>query len=232
MNGIVIEGVSMIQLYCVTLPESISEDEICQMYLGVSPERAARAKRFLKEEDRLRSLAGELLLRKVLRETHGITVPQLGVGPCGKPQLMSGEPFFNISHAGAHVLLAVGDVPLGVDVEQVRPVSVGVSDMVFTDDEQQWIWGASDSDAAFFQLWTLKESYIKALGLGMRKALRSFSFVIEGEDIRLFDTEDATAGARFFFRQGVYEGSWWALCSEGAAFVVGQPESLSFQNLL
>ncbi|MGA0585297.1 MAG: 4'-phosphopantetheinyl transferase family protein, partial [Castellaniella sp.] len=85
--------------------------------------------RLRRPDDRLRSLVGRALVRRLLGRCLGLTpaaIP-LGAGPCGKPMLAADDsdapsgshpvPHFNIAHSGGLVLVGVGPGPLGVDVE-------------------------------------------------------------------------------------------------------------------
>ena len=84
--------------------------------------------------------------------------------------------FSNISHSGGYVVVALSDCPVGVDIEQDRPVSANVAGRAFSELEQQLI----DSDKCSLtplQLWTLKESYGKSEGVGICYPLRSVEFI-------------------------------------------------------
>ncbi len=101
----------------------------------------------------------------------------------GKPfALVDGEAQrvpFNVSHSGAHGLVALAaEGRLGVDVEERVPRR----DMellirsVFTPDEQAGLAGLGERDKmyAFYDLWTIKEALLKAFGTGHRLDMRRF----------------------------------------------------------
>ncbi|MGI8750913.1 MAG: 4'-phosphopantetheinyl transferase family protein [Acidimicrobiales bacterium] len=102
----------------------------------------------------------------------------------GLPRLVGGGASFNLSHSGLHVLVAVGEGPVGADIEDAdrRPVSDGVIRRCCTATEQTWLAGvaAGDRPAAFLDLWTRKEAVAKALGLGL--VLPFSSFEVAGPD--------------------------------------------------
>jgi 4'-phosphopantetheinyl transferase len=79
---------------------------------------------------------------------------------------------FNLSHSGGWVLCALGDGPVGVDLQIVResPSQVGRK---FTGEEQTWL--STQPPEAVYSLWAKKEAYLKYLGLGLTRRLDSFS---------------------------------------------------------
>ena len=85
-------------------------------------------------------------------------------GKHGKPSI--DRHSFNMSHTRGAVAVIVGNGTVGVDIECIRKHPERVCKRVFTDAENHFIRQSANPDAAFFKLWTLKESYIKALGSG------------------------------------------------------------------
>ena len=135
-------------------------------------EAALRASR----EDRFHSLGAGLLLRDVLGITEDADVR---IGGHGKPELVSGQPHFNLSHGGHYAVLAVSDVPVGVDVEHVSDtLSVPVPRRWLKDDELAWL-EEERTPERFARLWTRLESALKADGSGLAMENRTFS-VLEG----------------------------------------------------
>lgn len=161
------------------------------------PRHIARLQR---QPDRLRSLAGRLLLHHALR-CHGMVgdVPLVGVGPYGKPQLAGpGAPQFNLSHAGRWIVCALARGPVGIDVEQLRPIDLRLAERYFHRDEYAALLASAPGErlARFFRLWTAKEAYVKALGLGLQRELSSFA-VLADRAGRLH-LQDPLQGAQHF----------------------------------
>ena len=148
----------------------------------VSPQRRQQVMRPVRLSDRQSSLAAYLLLYRALREGYGIAEPPIfNFGPSGKPFLKDHPNIhFNLSHTEGIAVCVVADVPVGVDVERIRPIDRQVVDMVMSDDEQAEISLAEDSDTAFYRLWTRKEAYLKLTGEGLRDDMRNVLADTEG----------------------------------------------------
>ncbi|WP_373264691.1 4'-phosphopantetheinyl transferase family protein [Hungatella hathewayi] len=132
---------------------------------------------------------GLLLLRRALREQYGIDCgdgrkPDLIEGAHGKPYLREYPQIqFNISHCMGLAVLAVGDCSVGIDVEYVRPYREPLLKRVLSAAELRQMEAAGEAgrEELFFRFWTLKESYVKAVGCGITVPLQDISFQI-GDD--------------------------------------------------
>lgn len=124
--------------------------------------------------------AGRALLRRVLAAAglpDGLAVAR---APGGKPYLPDApDVHFNLSHSGSWAVCALGRAPLGVDLQQERPLRQPVLRR-FAPSEQAWLekLSAPERQSAFFDLWALKESYLKATGAGLAGGLDSVSFTL------------------------------------------------------
>ncbi|MCX7970593.1 MAG: 4'-phosphopantetheinyl transferase superfamily protein [Negativicutes bacterium] len=103
----------------------------------------------------------------------------------GKPYLPGGEYFFNISHSDGCAAAGFDRQPIGVDIEVVTETDLSVAGHYFAPVEVADLQArpAGGRLDYFFWLWTLKESYIKADGRGMRIDLSSFSFRCRGRRV-------------------------------------------------
>ena len=90
------------------------------------------------------------------------------------------DTYISLSHCKGLVACALGASETGIDAEYIRPFSKLVAQRVCSEDEMESIRLSEDQNAMFFRLWTLKESYGKALGVGLGYPLRQTSFIIEG----------------------------------------------------
>ncbi len=155
----------------------------------LTPDERERAAAFHFERDRRRFAAARGALRRVLGDYLGIAPETIRFvyGPQGKPALAGEELQFNLTHSGEWALLAVSDAPtVGVDLEQVRSVRDlrGVARRFFAPGEVARLLAlpADEQPAAFFQCWTRKEAFIKALGSGLSHPLDRFE-VAFGPDV-------------------------------------------------
>jgi 4'-phosphopantetheinyl transferase len=180
----------LIEVFASRIPEngnlSLFDDTIPLL----SDEKREKIRRFIRIEDALRTLVGERMIRKIISERFGSSPYEIliGLDQYGKPHFRNRNDFyFNISHSGVWVVCAVGIKPVGVDVEQVVPVDLNVARNYFSPEEYMDLMGVDDGRKLdyFYELWTLKESFIKAVGKGLRIPLNSFSARIHNEEIEL-----------------------------------------------
>lgn len=115
---------------------------------------------------------------RMLHQVLGVPDAVLCYDAAGKPSLPGGAEF-SLSHTKGAVALAVDARPVGVDVEAVRPISEKLLRRVLSAREFAWFSGRGSCPADFFTLWTLKESYYKALGTGLPGIPNETSFVQE-----------------------------------------------------
>ena len=170
----------MAEVYGLRL-DSLWERQLMDWLLGfVSDDKRERIGRFRKMEDAQRSLAGDLLARSLLCSRLKLRNDELTftTNAYGKPSLQNAaDVHFNLSHAGDWVVCALDDRPVGIDVEIIQPIDLGIADRFFSREELADLHAkpAGERLDAFFDLWTLKESYMKAVGKGMSLPLDAFS---------------------------------------------------------
>ena len=146
-----------------------------------------------------------LLLGRYLDSSPASVV--ISATTAGKPQLVAPSTpatlEFNVSHSGDWVVLAFArGLPLGVDVECHRELEFSQLVNSFFSPHEREMWSAlpaADHTRAFFSAWTRKESYLKALGLGLSKPLDSFSvaFGVEPASELVWCASDASAPQRW-----------------------------------
>jgi 4'-phosphopantetheinyl transferase len=174
----------------------------------------AQHRRFVFEADRDRYLLTRALVRTVLAEYTGATPASLDfeTNAWGKPALRRQAPgaearlSFNVSHAtNGPVVLAVSCMQLlGVDLEDTRRAApLGVADRFFSPLERAALFALAPAERPlrFWTLWTLKESFVKALGTGLHQPLDSFIF-----DLGLTSEE---RGIGFSAPAGTAPCRWW-----------------------
>lgn len=156
----------------------------------LNDDELARLNRFYVDDARDQFLFGRALLRLALSRHTGIS-PQkwdFGTGPQGKPHIVFPTNAvgvrFNISHTTGLVACAISDDwELGVDVECTkRDVDhLAHASGVLAQEERQALnqLPAERQRDRFFSLWTLKEAYVKARGVGFSIPLDAFWFDME-----------------------------------------------------
>jgi len=96
-------------------------------------------------------------------------------GEKGKPYLkLNNDIYFNISHSGECLVIALSDSEIGIDIERVRDVNFDIAKRFFCKEEYEYI---SDDKEKFFNVWTMKESCVKYTGRGIADNFLNFSVV-------------------------------------------------------
>lgn len=162
---------------------NMSEEDFQKYYLLMTTQKQNRVNRLKNEIDRKRTVAGEMLTRKAISELCNISEEKIkfNVDSYGKPFVVNLSVEFNISHSGDMVVCAVDDSPVGIDIEQIRNVDLNICKHICTEKEMKYIYeNDKNSTIRFFEVWTLKEAYIKKIGKGMQIPLNTFNVLNEG----------------------------------------------------
>ena len=136
--------------------------------------------RFKFEKDRHRKLVSALLLRLFVKNFLNLSEYSVSKNKYGKPYLNDYPNFhFNLSHSGNWVVGAVSDKPLGIDIEQIHQINdfMDIAKRFFSEKEYTFLVECEEKSkiALFYDIWTKKESLIKAVGKGLSIPLRSFT---------------------------------------------------------
>ena len=177
-----------IQLTVIALARPPVAAETLAAFL--SPDEEARAARFRFPELGARFRVGRGMLRFMLGQHSGVPPERLcfAYSELGKPSLPSfPEVHFNASHSGDVWTCAIGNAPLGIDVEQVRDMTdhQSIARRFFSPAEYESLCSIPPEERkfAFYRCWTRKEAYVKALGQGLARGLATFTVSAGDEEI-------------------------------------------------
>lgn len=171
--------------------DDFTEEALARCAAHLSPDERAQAEGLLLVDHRARYTIARALVRTTLsrytpvapkdwrftRNEHGRPEPAMDVA----------APRFNLSDTTGLVALAVGwERPIGLDVEDLRRSGGGleIARRFFAPSEHAALAAlpADKQRAHFFAYWTLKEAYVKALGLGLSAGLSTFAFELSPEE--------------------------------------------------
>lgn len=163
---------------------NIYEYDIETLKTGVSAERLEKANRYKFEEDILRSLSVEFLLNEMIKKNYpDYPIPvKLKYDDREKPHLYDKEGieslYISLSHSGDLVACMLDTVPCGVDIEiHKEKIYTKIAKRICTEIEYQNIKSVRD----FYHYWTLKESVLKATGMGLSLDMKSFEITQEND---------------------------------------------------
>ncbi len=187
----------MIKVFTLQLEETDYKPEFQDGLFQYLPEAGK-----LRVQDRqnltskLHTVAGELLARYSVGQYTGKADQEiiLRFGDKGKPHIENFTGIhFNISHSGNFVVCAVSSSEIGIDVERVRKINLRIAERFFSEKEINDLMACKEEERMhyFITLWTIKESYLKAVGRGLTQHLNSFTIVKDGDSYLLTGNEEA-----------------------------------------
>lgn len=187
----------MIQVFVLQLEEAQYSPEFQETLLQYLPEAGRlRVQDRLNLTSKLQTVAGELLARYSVGHFLGKPDQQINLvfGEKGKPHIGNlTDVHYNISHSGHYVVCAVAPSEIGIDVERIRKVNLRIAERFFSPSEIQDLLACEEETRMqyFITLWTIKESYLKAVGRGLTQHLNSFTIVKNGESYLLTGNSEA-----------------------------------------
>ena len=133
--------------------------------------------------ERQSAVAGELLRIGLFNE-YGIMEDEVIKNASGKPSLKENRDIrFSVSHCDHAVTVILSRYPVGIDIERVRRFDAYAAKRVLTEIEMEALRESAEMDDTFFKYWTLKESYMKALGCGFSYPVKKLNISISDEKI-------------------------------------------------
>jgi 4'-phosphopantetheinyl transferase len=187
----------MIQVFVLQLEEAQYSSEFQDSLLQYLPEAGRlRVRDRQNLTSKLQTVAGELLARYSVGHFLGKPDQQINLifGEKGKPHIGNLEDVhYNISHSGHYVVCAVAPSEIGIDVERIRKVNLRIAERFFSPSEIHDLMACEEEIRMqyFITLWTIKESYLKAIGRGLTQHLNSFTIVKNGESYFLTGNDEA-----------------------------------------
>lgn len=177
----------------------------------ISNEKKSQLLKINRKEEAHRKLLADILLRVLItqRLKIGNSAIEFEYNRFGKPFLKGNNTFhFNISHSGNWIICVVDSELVGIDIEQMKSIDLEIAKRFFSNEEVKFLFKANKQDQLerFYDLWTLKESYLKAIGVGLSKSLRAFSISLSncGSQFTLTDLHsqsDQCSESQYWFKQ-------------------------------
>lgn len=175
----------------------------------LSRDEHERAARFRFDRHRAAFIAARAALRSILADYLGVAPHDVSFayGPNGKPRLASGGLEFNASHSGDLAVVAITPRHrIGVDVEHCRDLEyLTLAEHFFAAQEITELQSLAAEARAqgFFNCWTRKEAYVKALGEGLSFPLDQFAVSLK----------PGAAPALLWSSSGAEEAARWQIVS-------------------
>lgn len=156
----------------------------------LSTDERLRAARSARHEDGARFASGRATVRRILGKRLNLSprTIKFQYGSHGRPEVREApELSFNLSHSGDRALLAVADgIDIGVDIERLRRGLHwrAIAERVLGAGERAELEAAvpGDDSARFLELWTVREAYLKAVGVGIDALGRELPGFLHGND--------------------------------------------------
>ena len=182
----------MIHTWFLDVTPLMKEEELYKMIYEAVPEiRKQKAEQKKHLEARAQSLGAWWLLME-MRRAYGFEESAV----------------FNLSHSGNYALCSLTDedICLGCDIETLKPAKMKIASRYFCKEEKEAMERAANMDEGFCRIWVLKESFMKAVRLGLGLDMREFEINFDGEDRPFLKKKPEEFSGEYFYREYESEG--------------------------
>ncbi|HEY4289638.1 MAG TPA: 4'-phosphopantetheinyl transferase superfamily protein [Puia sp.] len=171
-----------VEIHLCEFNKFLAEEQWRRYFALLSPGEQDRNRKYIRQQMQHSHLFGRLLLRNALiRHGYADDVLNSVRFSAGQKPFLDKNIYFNISHSGRYVGCAIStDIEVGLDIEQKR-ADINRTDFpaIFSDNELHYLDLARDKADSFCNLWTRKESVIKANGKGIAIDLKEVDVLNE-----------------------------------------------------
>ena len=136
----------------------------------------------------LKDITSQDLIKKIA-DDYNIKNYKIVKNEYGKPYFENNDVYFNISNSDSVVVAAVSDKEIGIDIQKIK-YNDAIVNRTFTESEKQYLNKSSDKKKAFTLIWTMKESYVKKIGIGVGYGLKNVDTISMIDKFKIIEFED------------------------------------------
>jgi 4'-phosphopantetheinyl transferase len=219
------------QIFLYKRETFLTQREINGLCFQLTAEEKNKIRRFKNRKDAENFLIGKIMQRNLIASLIEGSPGKLifGLTEYGRPFLKFPriKNFdFNLSHSGDYVAMAVTKGSVGIDLEKIGRFDVEMAVDYLTEEELKYLNSRRNKTLErFYQLWVLKESFVKANGKGLSFPLKKVNFKFNDRDRPILKLK--YPNKKWFFR--IYEidkNYKMAVCSNRNRF----PSKINFMN--
>lgn len=160
-------------VYLVDVYEAQKHYSLFELDSRIWPSLKKYEKRCIIKEEQYRNRIGLLLIQYMLKSKK-IRFDRVYASKYGKLYIDSDRHIdFSVAHSHGYVIGMIDNNKIGVDIEKIGKTDLQFSKRFYTEEENKYCIEQKD----IYRVWTLKESYLKCIGLGLSIPLRSFSVI-------------------------------------------------------
>lgn len=206
----------MIQAYVAEI-DGLQDPKENPQLLDIFPEnRREKILSYRRKINRLQSYGASLLLRRILYE-HGKSMDDVFYSETGKP--MIDGIFFSISHSANRVMCVASSQVVGCDIEKIEAGEnleycfEKIAKRFFSKREVQELEDALEEERRnlFYRIWTMKESYVKMTGEGLKVPLANIEFETDSDNVKVYRDGEQCKCVMHTWKM---DGYWMSVCGE------------------
>ena len=221
-------------------PRDIQDASKLTAYESVLSEREVQQyRRFHFDKDRHSYLVSHALLRYSLSQYADVDASkwEFSRNEHGKPELISPPGMkaihFNLTHTeGMSACVVTLEKPCGIDAENKNRNNKldAVASRMFADEECRQL-NENELEQTFFYYWTLREAYVKALGIGLSGSSREYYFDIDMDEMKaVIHHRNRQQAVDDYWQFGLYEPTTEHVLS--VAFESDSPVEVKLRELI
>lgn len=166
----------------------VRDEKIKKICEHISYEKRIKVNKFVNKKDKIQTIVADILIRSKLIKKFDIRNENISFNKniYGKPYVDKIKKFkFNISHSGEYVVAAISGQEVGIDIEKIENIEYfDIAKNFFAKEELEYIISQNKQESLerFYDIWTLKESYIKFNGKGLSIPLNTFAIFFNNDN--------------------------------------------------
>ncbi len=167
------------------------------------PARLDRIERCTNAREKTTLIATGVLLQAALKR-FGVSTADIDYKEHGKPFIKGKEDlFFNISHSGNFIMIAVSGQEIGIDIQKPVPYKEALVNKILNYEERTT--HADDLVKHLNRIWAIKEAYTKLTGEGISKEFSEITYEENDFSLNVFDKGEPAAKGKIVYNDDLYE---------------------------